>query len=240
VNLFSLFQKKKEVHEIISSAGEIQENLEWALRNGIILRICGESGGEVFRARLRQMDHSKENAFIGGERLDSEESIPALEAGETVKVEYELQRDVRHLFHAILLKEVSRSDNTFRIGYPSLIESFQDYHSVRFKNLSSEPIQVDMDKDRGIVIDIGMSGFQFTSNRVFETGEMVRDFQVALPRYGRVQGSAVVKYTRPSSDYPLWRYRCGVEFVELKPKDQKKLSRYVMRIMRQQPAKVAI
>ncbi len=240
LKLFEFFQRRKEIHDLVASAAEIREHLEWALAQKILLLIPGGDGREDMVVRIRELNHSSDNGCIRVVREDEGAGPVTLQTGDAVAAAYESSRDTRYLFHTVVVAEEDEQGTAWRLAYPSLIESFQDYQSVRFKNLAAEPIQVDMERDKGIVIDIGLSGFQFTSNRILQKGELLKDLRVELPRLGAVQGSAVVKYTRPASDYPLWRYRCGVEFVDLKPKDQKKLNRYVMRMMRKQPARAAM
>lgn len=240
LNLFGFLQRRKEIHEIIASATEIGEHLEWALAHEVPLLISGGDSGADIPVRIRELNHSSDNGFVRMVREIEEPDPVALQLGDAVTAAYHSSRDIRYVFHSAVTAEEDDQGTGWRVAYPSLIESFQDYQSVRFKNPEAEPIQVDMETDRGIVIDIGLSGFQFTSNRILEKGQVLKDLRVELPRMGAVQGSAVVKYTCPASDYPLWRYRCGVEFVDLKAKDQRRLNRYVMRMMRKQPAQAAL
>lgn len=240
MNLFRLFQRRKEVQDIIASAVDIREHLEWALAEGIPLLIQGGDGGEDVDVRIRELNHSSADGFVGVVRGNGGAGPVSLQIADTLTAAYESSRGTRYRFHTMLVGEEGEQGTLWRLAYPALIESFQDYHAVRLKNPTAEPIQVDMEKDRGIVIDIGLSGFQFTSNRILEKGQVLEDLRLELPRLGPVKGSAVVKYTRPASDYPLWRYRCGVEFIDLKPKDRRRLNRYVMRMMRKQPVRAAM
>lgn len=240
MNLFGFFKRRKEIHDLIASAAEIREHLEWALAQEIPLLIPGGDGREDMLVGIRELNHSSDNGSIRVVRENKGAAPVTLQAGDAVTAVYQSSRDIRYLFHSIVVAEEDEQGTSWRLAYPSLIESFQDYQSVRFKNPMAEPIQVDMERDRGIVIDIGLSGLQFTSNRILEKGELLKNLRVELPRLGPVQGSAVVKYTRPASDYPLWRYRCGVEFVDLKPKHQRRLNRYVIRMMRQEPVRAAM
>ncbi|MDX1765109.1 MAG: PilZ domain-containing protein [bacterium] len=236
MNLFGFLQRKKEIHEIIASAAEIRDHLEWVLAHEVSMLLSMGDTEAQMPVRLLELNHSSDNGFVQVVRKIEEPKLVTLQVGDAVTAAYQSSREIRYLFQTVVTAEEDAQGTGWRLAYPSLVESFQNYHSVRFKNPGAEPIQVDLEKDRGIVIDIGLSGFQFTSNRILEKGQVLKDLRVELPRLGTVQGSGVVKYTCPASDYPLWRYRCGVEFLDLKPKDQRRLSRYVGRMMREQPA----
>jgi c-di-GMP-binding flagellar brake protein YcgR len=231
--LLDFFRKNRNLREIVSSAVEIQENLDWAMNRQVLFTLSAGSASNRFEARIVAIDHSPVGAFILLRALRSKEALLAVKGGDSLSLDYAFNRGMRFRFDSKPLTSVHPEYGEFQVGYPSLIESWQDLHAARFKNLSKDPIQVDVEKQRSVVIDIGLHGLKFTSNRVFEKGTLLKDVQIDLPRYGPVQGSAVVKYMQPSMDYPLWRYLCGVEFTEMRPRDQRRLNRYVNRTLKQ-------
>ena len=230
--LFRFFQRNKTVREIISSASEIQENLDWAMTEQVPLKIFVEGRPQNIPALLVEIDHSSNGAYVQFLLEKTIEALPILKGNNNLVIEYESNRVNRFRFQTSPLSKIDRESGVFRAGYPSLIESFQDMDAARFKNAIKDPIPVDVEEQRGVVIDIGIHGLKFTCNQIYEKGELLKDLQINLPRYGLVQGSAVVKYMQPTKEYPLWRYLCGVEFTEMKSKDQKRLTRYVNRMLR--------
>lgn len=228
---FNLFRRKKIVRGMISDATAIREHLDWTREHRIPLQILGEESANRCTVLLSAVDHSQRQGYLQVHPLNRPEARVVLEEGKKLFVHYDSVRGVRYEFETRLLAKAEVEEGEYRINYPLLIESFQDFKMARYRNTADEPIQVDVEKERGVVIDIGLNGLRFTSNKVFKAGTLLKNLQVELPRYGRVEGKAIVKYTQPSSDYPLWRYLCGVEFTELKPKDHRKLNRYVNRMV---------
>jgi len=230
---FSFFRRDKTVREIISSAGDIQENLDWGMNDQIHLSISSEASSEHFDATIVNVDHSPIDAYIQLRASRPKEALPVLKRRESLVMEYKSNRANRFRFQSYPLTEIDTDSGEMRVGYPSLIESIQDLDATRLKNAWKDPIPVDVERQRGVVVDLGLHGLKFTCNQIFETGKLLKDLQIDLPRLGPVQGSAVVKYMQPSKDYPLWRYLCGVEFTDMKPRDQRKLNRYVNRVLKQ-------
>ncbi len=229
--LFKLFRRQKVVRGMISDASAIQEHLDWTQEHHIPLRIAGEEGTEVGTFLLQTIDHSQRQGLLRVRTVTHPAEKLDLEVGRALLVRYNSARGIRYEFQTRLLGKSDTEEGSYRLSYPLIVESYQDIKMARYKNTADEPIQVDVEKERGVVIDIGLKGLRFTSNKVFKTGTLLHNLQVELPRYGRVEGKAVVKYTQPSIDYPLWRYLCGVEFTELKPKDHRRLNRYVNRMV---------
>ncbi|NOY53221.1 MAG: PilZ domain-containing protein [Deltaproteobacteria bacterium] len=228
---FNLFRRKKVVRGMISDAAAIREHLDWTQDHRIPLRIAGEEGTELCTAFLCAINHSQREGLLRIRVMNRLAADPGLTEGRELLVRYNSARGILYEFQTRLLKKGETGEGEYRLSYPLIVESCQDIKMARYKNSADEPIQVDVDKERGVVIDIGLKGLRFTSNKVFKTGTLLQNLQVELPRYGRVEGKAVVKYTQPASDYPLWRYLCGVEFTELKPKDHRRLNRYVNRMV---------
>ncbi len=228
---FNIFRRKKVVRSMISDATALREHLDWTQEHRIPLKIVGEEHANRCTVLLCAIDHSQQQGFLQVRALNRPEAKAVLKEGTDLLVQYDSSRGVRYEFQTRILGKVEEEEGEYRLSYPLIVEAFQDFKMARYKNTADEPIQVDVEKERGVVIDIGLNGLRFTSNKVFKTGTLLKNLQVELPRYGRVEGKAVVKYTQPSRDYPLWRYLCGVEFTELKPKDHRKLNRYVNRMV---------
>jgi len=216
---------------MISEASALQEHLEWTQGHRVPLKIVGEEGLELCTVLLQSIDHSQRQGLLQVRVANPSDARLAPEEGRELTVRYDSDRGIRYEFQTRLLGKIETGEGEFRLSYPLIVESFQDIKMARYKNTADEPIQVDIEKERGVVIDIGLKGLRFTSNKIFKTGTLLQNLQVELPRYGRVEGKAVVKYTQPAGDYPLWRYLCGVEFTELKPKDHRRLNRYVNRMV---------
>jgi len=228
---FRFFRRNKVVRGMISDATAIREHLDWMQEYRIPLKIMGEERANRCTVLVSAIDHSQQQGLLQVRALNRPEAKVVLREGRKLLVRYDSSRSIRYEFQTRFLGKVEGKEGEYRIGYPLLVASYQDFKMARYRNTADEPIQVDIEKERGIVIDIGLNGLRFTSNKVFKTGTLLKNLQVELPRYGRVEGKAVVKYTQPSNDYPLWRYLCGVEFTELKPKDHRKLNRYVNRMV---------
>ncbi len=231
--VLGILRRRKALHLVLSSYDEIREHLDWARERKIPLAVLGEgSPKESSLAQLLQVNHAREDAYLLIQFVVRSRTGLFVKKGESLNIEYELNRGCRYSFQSFPVSEVDPGSGIWRIGYPDRIDSFQDRRAVRYKSVSMECIPVDLEKDRGVVVDIGFHGLKFTSNRVFEKGTLLRNLRFELPRYGLVQGSAVVKYMRPSTEYPLWRYLCGVEFTGMRSRDQKRINRYVNHRMR--------
>jgi c-di-GMP-binding flagellar brake protein YcgR len=229
--LLGLLRRKREIHEMISDVASMREHLDWAHDYAIPLRITGEVSSNRFEAVLSGIDHSQRTGYLRIRVSNRAEAKAVLKEEGELHVTYDSNRGIHYEFQTRLLDEIGEEGMEFKLSYPAFVDSHQDYQTARCKSSSDEPIQVDVEKEQGVVIDIGLNGLRFTSNRVFEAGTQVKRLLVDLPRYGRVEGQGVVKYTHPATDYPLWRYLCGVEFTDMKPKDHKKLNRYVSRMV---------
>jgi len=228
---FQFFRRKKIVRGMISDATAIREHLDWTQEHRIPLNIVGEEHANHCAVLLSAIDHSQQQGLLQVRAVNRPEAKAVLKEGGELLVRYDSVRGIRYEFQTRLLAKVEEEEGEYRLSYPLIVESYQDIKMARYKNTADEPIPVDVEKERGVVIDIGLNGLRFTSNKVFKTGTLLKNLQVELPRYGRVEGKGVVKYTQPSIDYPLWRYLCGVELTELKPKDHRKLNRYVNRMV---------
>ncbi len=232
----SFFSRRKTVQEILSSGNEIRKNLEWVLSSQVPIKVFAESGPSSFDVRIVGADHSSLNAYILLRAEIPQEAISILIGKVSLILEYESRRGTRYHFQSFLLSELDMASGEFRAGYPPMIETVQDIHAYRLKNILRDPIQVDLEKQRGVVVDIGLHGLLFTCNQIFERGKLIKDLQIALPEHSLVQGSAVVRHIQTSKEYPSWRYLCGVEITEMKPKSQRRLSRYLTRMLsKEQP-----
>lgn len=229
---FRFFRKNRVVHDMIATAVDIEENLNWGMEHEVSLKISTKSSPSGFQAMIAGVDHSPTQGYVLLRAVRPAEALAALRGQGSFVAEYESKRGIRYLFESLPLSGPDPVSGELKVRYPSIIESAQDLATARFRERSSGPIQIDVEKHRGVVIDLGLQGLRFTSNRVFEKGTLLKDLKIDLPRLGPVQGTALVKHLQPSTEYPLWRYLCGVEFTEMKPRDQRKLNRYVNRMLK--------
>ncbi len=231
--LFNFFRRNRTVRETLSTEREIQENLDWAFNNKVPVRIFTESSSDRLEAAIVGVDHSSLDSYILLQAMGPKEAASVLTEKGPLILEYISSRGCRFVFYSIALSEVHPESGEFRAGYPSNIESYQNFSTVRLKNTGRDPIQVDVEKQRGVVVDIGSRGMRFTCNQVLDKGALLKDLQIDLPKYGTVQGSAVVRHIQPSKDNPVWRYLCGAEFTEMKPRDRKRLNHYLARMLKE-------
>ncbi len=234
--LFKLFRRTKRVPQLISAVEEIEKNLDWVVLGGLSLRVSGEAVAEPFDASIVQVSHASDDAGIVIRPLTRAGAHPVLHEEGTLAVEYISSRNIWYRFHSYPLCDADPLTGEFRAGYPSVIEALQDLQSVRCKTGATDLIRLDIEQDQAVVVDIGSNGLKFTSNKIFEKGAVLTGLKFNLPKIGPVNGSAVVRYVQPASEYPLWRYLCGAEFAEMAPKDQKRLDRYVARLARRELA----
>ncbi len=236
--LFRLFRRSKRIPQVISDVEEIEKNLDWVVLGGLTVRVSGEAVAEPFDANIVQVSHASDDASIIVRPLTRAGVHPVLQEEGTLSMEYISSRSIWYRFHSYPLGDADTLTGEFRAGYPSVIEAVQDLRSVRCKTAAADMIRLDIAREQAVVVDIGSHGLKFTSNRIFEKGTVLKNLTFNLPKIGPINGSAVVRYVQPASDYPLWRYLCGAEFAELTPKDQKRLDRFVARLARRELAGV--
>ena len=229
----NFFGRKKTIQEVITSGQEVRRNLEWALGSQVEVRLSAGSFPRSVHAKVSGVDHSPLNAYILLRAEIPQEVKSILNGKGSLTLEYDSRRGTRFHFQSFLLSEMDMASGEFRAGYPSEIETVQDIHAYRFKNILREPIQVDLGKERGVAVDIGLHGLLITCNRIFEKEEFISDLKIALPELSLVQGTAVVRHIQNSKAYPGWRYLCGVEITGMKPKDHRNLNRYLTRMLSQ-------
>lgn len=227
----SFFSRRKTIQEILNSGQEIRKNLEWVLRHQIPIKVSAESSPNRFNARMVEVDHSPLNAFILLQAESLGDALPVLNGKVSLFLEYESRRGIRFFFQSFLLSDLDNDSGEFRVGYPPVIETEQDIHAYRLQNISTDPIQVDVESHRGVIVNIGLHGLMFTCNQILETGKVIQDLHIELPEHGLVRGSAVVRHVQVSKEYPSWRYLCGVKITGMKPRDQKRLGRYLTRML---------
>ncbi len=234
--LFRLFRKNKRIPQLISAVEEIEKNLDWVVLGGLSVRVSGEAVAAPFDANIVQVSHASDDASIMIRPLTRPGAHPVLHEEGALAVEYISSRSIWYRFHSYPLCDADPLTGEFRAGYPSVIEALQDLRAVRCKTDAADLIRLDIAREQAVVVDIGSNGLKFTCNRIFEKGTVLKDLKVDLPKIGPVNGTAVVRYMQPASEYPLWRYLCGAEFAELTPKDQKRLDRFVARLARRELA----
>ncbi len=230
---FNLFRRNKIIRETLSTPGEIQENLDWAFNNKVSLDVFSESSPDRFEAAIVGLDHSSLDSYIVLQTMGPKETASVLLKKDSLTLEYFSNRGGRFAFRSIALSELHPESGEFRAGYPSSIDYHHDFGAVRVKSTDGDPVQVDVAEQRGVVVDISSRGLRFTCNEILEKGALFNDLQVDLPGCGMIEVSAVVRHIQSSKGNPVWRYLCGVEFTEMKPRFRKRLSQYLARKLKE-------
>jgi hypothetical protein len=230
---FNLFRRNKIICETLSTPGEIQENLDWALKNKVSVEVFSESSPDRFKAAIVGLDHSSLDSYILLQAMGAKEAASVLLKKDSLVLEYHSSRGGCFVSRSIALSELHPESGEFRAGYPPSIDYYHDFYAVRVKSTGGDPVQVDVEEQRGVVVNISSKGLRFTCNEMLEKGALFKDFQVDLPGYGMIEVSAVVRHIQSSIDNPVWRYLCGVEFTEIKPRYRKRLNHYLTRMLKE-------